>query len=241
MKKISTLIIAIVVTMATSSASAQFRLGVTAGMEISTLFDKDDYDNYSSIYSPKIGLKLGLITEFSITNNFAIVPELVFAQRGFTINMSDVVYMMGGYYDGDAKVKTTINYFQLPINAVIGIFQVNDNCKISLFTGPYFAYAISGKIFYTNLTHEERLFFQYNGASLEEKLSFGSDKDMDHLKAFDFGWNFGAGIELHSFFFKAQYNLGLSNLSLDMMNSNAIEKNRNIGLSIGYMFNINKD
>jgi len=51
-------------------------IGVTAGLNVSntTRFSDNSF---------KAGFQAGVIADFGITNNFSIIPELLFSQRGY--------------------------------------------------------------------------------------------------------------------------------------------------------------
>ncbi len=109
-------------------------------------------------------------------------------------------------------LKMNLNYLELPINAQFRA-PLADDFNFLAFAGPYLAYGLSV------------------GGDFDAE--FGSDDDQ--INPFDFGLNFGIGAEYKNFFLKAQYQLGLSNLH------NAGDdslKNTNIGISLGYMFNL---
>ncbi len=238
MKKIFILAIA-AISMATA-ANAQFRLGPTVGLNLSNQLIKDNDNTYSDDFSNKLGFSFGVVAEYAIGDNFAISPELLYAQKGHQIKASDEASDDFEGYTGDAKMKTNLNYFVLPINAV-GIFPINDDFKISVFAGPYFGYAFSGKEKLTGLTDEEEAYAKLAEALsgekiLENDLEIGSD-EKDDYKAFDLGLSFGVGAEYKGFFLKGQYNLGLANLS-NYTDNGAKINNRNIGISVGYLFNL---
>jgi hypothetical protein len=106
-----------------------------------------------------------------------------------------------------------LDYLELPINAMFRT-PLADDFNFVAFAGPYLAYALSAKM---------------DG----EKIDLGSGEE--ELSPFDFGLNFGIGAEYKSFFLKAQYQLGLTNLSNV---SEVSMKNNNIGISVGYIFNL---
>jgi len=196
-------------TMAASVSFAQeFRLGVTAGLELSNMLDKDNTMSYSAgYYESKPGLKLGVVGEIAFNDYFALVPEVAFAQRGYKET-----------YEG-VKWKETINYLQTPFNVKLS-YPISDDFKIFAFAGPYAALALWGRIKADNEIFD---------------MMFGADEEYDDYKRFDFGLNFGAGAEFKGFFLQAQYNLGLANISPYTGEGTKIA-NRNIGISLGYMF-----
>ena len=227
MKKIFLISVLFVITMNVSaqygSSEGGFRLGLTAGINFSNMSIKEDGKDVGSNYSAKTGFKIGAIAEYAFNDYFALSPELVFTQRGFKEKISETY--MG--YDVSGEGKLNINYLQLPVNVIV-MYPVSDDFKIMGIVGPYFAYALSGKV-----TAEGTA--KGNGVSSstdsEEKLKFGSGED--EVKPSDIGLTIGAGVEFYSFFFRVQYELGLGNLSNDEYST---VRNRNFGLSIGYLF-----
>jgi len=213
MKKIFTMIFA--VSLMAASVSAQgFRLGVTAGLELSNMLLENDLLPLDP--SARAGLKVGVVAEYAFNEFFAIAPELVFAQRGFKVDRN--------FFGARVEAATRINYFQLPINMIVGL-PVGQNFRVFALAGPYIGCALSGSVSAKTTAFGQVLLDE------SQDIEFGSGDD--EMKRFDFGLNFGAGIEFKGAFLKMQYNLGLTNLS----NVTAVrEKNRNFGISVGYMF-----
>lgn len=231
MKKIILILVLFVITMNVSaqyrrSSNGEFRLGITTGLNFSNMNIKEDGKNTDNNYSAKTGFKIGAIAEYAFNDYFALSPELIFTQRGFKEKVSESYY--GMTMSGEAKMN--INYFQLPVHAVV-MYPINKNLKIKGIVGPYFGYAFSGKI-------KSEATIKGSGMSTsadsEEKLKFGSGED--EVNPFDIGLTIGAGIEFSSFFFRLQYDFGFGNLSNDDYST---VKNRNFGLSIGYLFSFN--
>lgn len=111
--------------------------------------------------------------------------------------------------EGDYKVKYNPGYLELPI--MVGYRYGFDN-GLSIFgeTGPYFAYGICGK---QKLGDEKYDFFE------------------DGVKKFDAGWGIHAGVEYSKFQIRVGYEFGLSKV-YDENDA----KNRNLMVSVGYMF-----
>jgi hypothetical protein len=211
----------------------EFRLGVIVGTNFSSFNWKDNKGNFKDdwdsetqdAHKQKLGLKLGVVGEYTFNDYFAISPELIFTQRGNKFKYK-------GTEDGESykeKEKHTVNYFALPIN-VKGIIPISDDFKIWGMAGLYGSLALSGK-------YRESWKYKENGEITDkgresEKFKFGQ-KD-DEVKRIDCGLNFGVGVELSGFFVESEYNLGLSNLSNTSEDGYKIS-NRNFGISIGFM------
>ncbi len=126
----------------------------------------------------------------------------------------ELAYSSKGYQTDfwGETLKANLNYLELPINAMLRL-PLADDFSFLAFAGPYLAYGLS--------------------VGGDSEAEFGSDDDQ--LNPFDFGLNFGIGAEYKNFFLKAQYQLGLTNLNNAGDDS---VKNTNIGISVGYMFNL---
>jgi len=99
------------------------RIGVTAGLNASNINGTGNKN--------KAGLQAGLVADFSVIENFSVIPELLFSQRGYSNDL------LGGATSG-----ITLNYIQLPVNAAYK-FGVGNGSKVLVFAGPYFGYGIS--------------------------------------------------------------------------------------------------
>jgi hypothetical protein len=207
---------------------AQSRFGITTGLEFSTYSINYTDDKLDS----KMGIKLGLLIEYALADNIFIVPEIVFTQRGIKEKGgSDVIDQTDGipYYD----FSETLNYAQIPVNLMFK-FKTGNDSKFSLFTGPYAGIAFSGK-------ERSKKNIEYRVIETVNDIKFGGK---NIYNKFDFGLNLGVGFEYADWFIKLQYNLGLSNMmnkkfyvseDLKYIDGDS-SKNRNIGISIGYLF-----
>ena len=191
---------------------AQTRIGITAGLNASNL--NSSSDGYSESGDFKAGFQAGLVADFAITENFSVIPELLFSQRGAKAKDDSEGLMKG--------VSLTLNYLQLPVNVAYK-FDAGMGSKVFIFAGPYLGYGLStsAKV-------------KTGGVSIStpDAIKFGSGEN--DLKALDYGVNAGIGYQYEKIFFKLQYNLGLANLSND---SDYKLKNVNVAVTAGYFFN----
>ena len=123
MKKVL-LMVALALTTLTMSAQEDSKWTVKAGVGLSSVVG-DDVEGVENIFSYKVGLSYDL----GISENFSIIPEVEFANKGYK---SEVV-------NGD------INKFflQIPVFAAYK-FNVSDNMKLAIKAGPYVAYGLLG-------------------------------------------------------------------------------------------------
>ena len=188
------------------------KIGITAGLNASSIIATGINNS-----KYKAGFQAGVVADFGITQNFSIVPELLFAQRGSKYEVNEPPPV--------GTVSTTLNYLQLPVNAAYK-FDVGMGSKVFVFAGPYLGYGLSGSL------------KSVNGSS---SIKYGSN---GVFKYFDFGIDIGVGYLYEKVFFKLQWNPGLININnpelmhVDNYNENNYSvKNMNIAATIGYYFN----
>jgi hypothetical protein len=88
---------------------------------------QDDQNNYAkdTPYKTKTGFHAGVTAAFSLGDKFGIEPGVLFSVKGFAEEFSS------------ANIKYTINYVEVPINAVYKIDVGRP--KVLIFAGPYLA------------------------------------------------------------------------------------------------------
>jgi opacity protein-like surface antigen len=200
------------------SVSAQIKLDGIVGLNLANQTESNGSKSISG--DSKIGLKLGVIGDYSLNDYFSLQAGLVFSQKGVKESESDTY--SGQTYEYESK--TTLNYLQIPINAA-GRYKINDDILVFGLAGPYLAFALSGKAKYTESSGGQ-------SRSESESIKFGSSDDK--MNGFDYGLTLGAGVEYKLFSLRLEYDLGLGNL----YNGSGDEslKNRNFGISVGYSF-----
>lgn len=208
--------------------TSELRFGPRLGLNLANMAIKESSPAPKSI----MGFQIGGMVEYSLNDLFSLEGGLLYSGKGCKMDYDLELSMPGLSYKvtGDLKVKPA--YLEIPINAVLKL-ELGDN-KVFFFGGPYFGFGIGGKIKgdYTLETNMPGVTLASLGMeNSNESIKFGSS-ETDDMKGMDIGLNFGAGFEIMNFQIRAQYGLGLSNLSTidagDM-------KNRVLGISFGYM------
>ncbi|MDR2628094.1 MAG: PorT family protein [Dysgonamonadaceae bacterium] len=225
MKKIF-LTIAAVVAMAVC-AQAQIKVGGTLGLNLANQVRSNG--SQSETGDSKAGLKLGVLGEYQINDYLSAQAGLVFSQKGVASKESDSY----PNYTLESEEKTTLNYLQIPINAV-GRYKINDDITVSALAGPYLAFALSGKEVWESSGTVDGQPDPSVSESGDAKIKFGSDRNQ--WNGFDFGLTLGAGVEYKGVFLRLEYDWGLSNLLND--SGDISQKNRNFGISAGYFFSL---
>lgn len=210
----------IALTMTTQSL-AQVKFGVRAGLNIANVTLGDIGDAKQVLNT---SYHFGGIVEHSLTNNFSIESGLQLSGKGTKIEQTE---SLGGFPMTLTSSLAPL-YLEVPINAKYNLDL--GSAKLHVFAGPYFGIGIGGKMKYEAT---------YTGMPTEKEtidIKFGSDGNSDDLKRTDFGLNIGAGIEIKNILIRAQYGLGLTDISPNSSANDDNDRNRVIGISIGYMF-----
>lgn len=194
----------------TVQSFAQVKFGVKAGLNLSNMTEKDDVHTYSNNYKMKTGFHLGVTAEFPISEFFSFEPALLYSTKGFIDK------------DLDYKATASVNYLEIPMNA---IYKINLGGTMMLISaGPYLGFALSGK--YKGTEH---------GLDFDESINIGNNEDTDDIKALDYGLNIGVGVEIKQIIIGLQYGLGLANIST-YTGEGSKSSNKVIGISVGYKF-----
>jgi len=171
----------------------------------------------------KIGLVLGAAVEFNISDKVSFQPELLFHQKGYSIDESE----------GSASYteKNTLNYIELPVLLKLKFSDLYLN------VGPSIGFGIGGKYEYE---YSEPGFSDNGSGKIkfgEEPSNYsGDDSYVDN--AMDFGLQFGIGYKIAGkVLIDVRYGLGLSNL-MDKDTANGIDdnksQNRSFQFTLGY-------
>jgi len=206
------LLVAFIVTVMSIPSFAQ-TFSIRAGMNLSNMLMKDDDDTYSDEFQMNPGFHFGGTVEVPINEALFFEPGLLVSTTGFLIKESDPTF-------GEMKISTMIYNLNIPLNLKAYV-NAGSSARVYFSAGPYIGIALSGKSKST-----------FNGTTDTEDLEIGS-ADTDDIKAFDFGLQAGAGIEISSFQIGVTYGLGLANISTFTDNGSKI-LNRVLGISVGY-------
>ncbi|WP_323755382.1 porin family protein [Roseivirga sp.] len=146
--------------------------------------------NLSNFYSNDIddnnlrpGFSFGVFNESQIGPTAAIQTEFLFSTKG---NRSEY---RSGPFNGEAKFN--LNYLELPV-----MLDLKAGSALDITFGPYVSYLVSA-----NVTTEGDFGSSY------------SEIDRDELKAFDFGFSGGLGLNFGNTELGARYNLGLTEIA----------------------------
>jgi hypothetical protein len=212
------------------SLAQDLRVGFTAGLDISSYsFDFGLDDN--TVLDSRTGFGVGFMAEYSLSKSLFFVPEFQYARRG-------AKEKEGTEPDGTPyyNYSERVNYLQIPLNFLYKI-KLSKYVFLNLFAGPYIAYTASASMKVTEASRnsEGELMLDKEDNLIYHEVSngIGIGSGENQYKKYDAGLNFGVGYEHYDWVIRLQYNAGLVN----RMNTNDVSlRNRNIGISIGYLY-----
>jgi hypothetical protein len=227
MKKLLTVLVA-----ASISVAASAQVYVQGGLNLANITKSNNGETQSN--NVLATFNAGLMGRFGISDIFDLEAGALFTGRGAKAETD---------FTGGTYVKTTFNpyYIEVPVNAVIkfplgGDPKDKDRPNLFIFAGPYAAIGVAGKSKTTSNIPG------YTESSSNIKFShedpFTSEQDdaaYDKLKQFDFGLNFGGGLDFGPILLKANYGLGLTKISSTESDNDANDKNkyRTFSISVG--------
>lgn len=224
-----------------------------AGISLTTIAYGGDngevlYDDNSST----LRASLGLAVEMELSDGLFFRPGLNLAFRGGRVepNINAVRAARGaGVFNfvsdiegeedfvqfmergGDASARVSITYLDVPLNFAYQM-SLDNGHLLDFFIGPYVAFAIGG-----TTTIEADIDFR-EGEGIRQ-LEGTDDLDFDdHLKAFDFGLNFGASYQIDQYRFSLGYGIGFADIMQDIDNRNFRDisaRNRFFNIGFGYV------
>lgn len=209
MKKLLTSLFATALVLSlVSTASAQVRFGVKAGLNLASI----KFSNLGEV-EPDVSMvptfMVGGQVEFDFTENLGLGVGLQLNGKGAKVKtefLGEVV-----------ESKATPMYLQVPV-----MLQYRNNGFFAG-VGPYVGFGLFGKT-------------KTDGADSED-LNFGNSVD-DDFAPLDFGAGVEAGYEFGSLRATVSYNLGLANaIPKDAVEGTDIKAKHNvIGVALAYMF-----
>lgn len=174
----------------------------------------------------------GILGRFNISKPIDLESGLMLQGRGAKAN----TYFSSSTNDNYVKSKFNPLYLEVPLNLILRIpFQKEMNIFFN--AGPYAAMGIAGKS-----TSESKILGVTSTSSDNIKFSndnpFTSQQDdaaYNKIKRFDFGLNFGGGLDLGKVLLKLNYGYGLTKINSTQSNNGADNKNkyRTLSLSLG--------
>ncbi|HMJ46767.1 MAG TPA: porin family protein [Ferruginibacter sp.] len=172
----------------------------------------------------------GLMGRFDLSKTVDLETGLLLTGHGSKAE----TYFNGG----NDYIKSTFNplYVELPLNIVVNV-PLQKKTKLFFNAGPYAAIGIGGKsknetkLGLISTSSKSSIDFNNDDPFTSEQ----EDASYDKLKRFDYGLNFGGGIDCHSIILKANYGLGLAKINSTETDNSSGNKNkyRTVSISAG--------
>ncbi|WJS94052.1 PorT family protein [Flavobacterium johnsoniae] len=214
MKKSKLIICALLMCAGAMAQTEKVKLGVKAGLNISSLtFDENELKS-----SDKTGFTAGLMAEIPLAKSFSVQPELLFSQQGMKLSYSDPEVQNSHY-----KSTIALNYLNIPIMLKYYVAK-----GFSLQAGPQV-----GILLKANNKYQDNFLGYDNHDKIDLK---------DYSNGVDASVNFGLGYQFQNkFYADVRYNMSYNDVFKDATsNTNYIiksdMKNRIFQVTVGYFF-----
>lgn len=202
----------IFVSITVMSQNQKVKIGVKAGLNISSLaFDENEMNS-----SSRTGFTAGVMVEIPLAKNFSLQPELLYSQQGGKTSFFDSDVTNSNY-----KGTIELNYLNIPL--MLKYYVVKG---LSVQAGPQI-----GILLKANNKYEDNFLGYENHESFNLK---------DYSTGIDTSVNFGLGYQFKDkFYTDLRYNISYSNVFKDGDANYFINqdmKNRVFQISLGYFF-----
>ncbi|UTN06120.1 PorT family protein [Flavobacterium bizetiae] len=213
MKKSMLIIGALFLSVTVMAQTEKVKLGVKAGLNLSSLsFDESELNS-----SNKTGFTAGIMVEIPLAKNFSLQPELLYSQQGTKSSFSDSDVTNSHY-----KSTIDLNYLNIPVMLKYYVLK-----GLSVQAGPQI-----GILLKANNKYQDNFLGYENHESFDLK---------DYATGLDTSVNFGLGYQFKDkFYTDARYNLSYSNVFKEGDVGHFINndmKNRVFQITVGYFFN----
>jgi len=216
MKKLVTLVLAVFLIAGTMNA--QLRLGLKGGANISGL---STTSNLISDVKSASAYQMGLMLQLKF-GGFAIQPELLYSMKGGDLRNVAESPKLSDLTNNVATLDYESQNIEIPVNFQFGL-EVGP-ARVYAQAGPYVSFLLGGA-----LNGDVKLYKTVN-----ETLEFNK---------YDWGYGFGAGAELFGLQLAIKYDMGqatvgkqIKNFADPNINPFFNMKNRNLNISLGYLF-----
>lgn len=211
-------------------ATAQTKVGITAGVNFSdALIKNDNGKKQETEFMP--GFRAGLTIDIPVVGDLYIQPAAVYSRKGFK--------QSSNWFSGiDNEFEATASYIEVPINILYKPKVGAGNLVLG--AGAYAGYGLGGQWkTQTDVSIGDIRIENSGEVTFKNDASTGEFGEYLYGKPLDYGVNALAGYDFGGAFsvqFQAQF--GLANLQpeWDGHQQKGTFNNRNLNLSLGYKF-----
>ncbi|MFO7370543.1 MAG: porin family protein [Bacteroidales bacterium] len=185
----------------------KLRLGVTAGLNVSTLSEPGNLYNNEAL---KTGFGGGLEVKYAFNETFGVRTGVLYEQKGFRKNKE--------LFNQDEKITGMYHYLNVPL-LIEGTLSVTGDTRLYGVTGLYTGFRC----------------YSENTLTLEgtELLTAPEDEDINKT---EYGWTFGGGIQMsagkHLMQIGFRYSLGLT----EVLESQPEDHNKSVLVGVTLLF-----
>ena len=200
-------------------AKAQFY--VQGGLNLANITETKSGETEKNNILPSFNA--GVMGRFGLSDVFDLESGLLLTGKG---SKAETYFNGGNDY---IKAKFNPLYIEVPLNAVVKFpLAAKSTSNVFLHAGPYAAIGVGGTSKFESkfgpLSSSSNNDIKFNDD--DPTTSAQEDASYDKLKRFDFGLNFGGGIDFGKFILKANYGLGLAKINSTEGNNSADDKNK---------------
>ncbi len=202
-------------------------LEIKSGVNLSTMYLKNQGESYSDEFEIAPRFIFGITKEFPISESFSFESGLLFSSKGYKVDTYYPIPTFSGEYFPIYE-RATLNYIDIPVS--LKLTTSKKNVQFFGILGPYVAIGVSGKISRKEYSIDDQGEIVYNG-TMDYTDEMGKDGQWKRL---DYGIQAGGGLIIQKIAFRITYSYGLANIA---QYEDTTEKNRTLGISLGYIIN----
>jgi aminopeptidase YwaD len=165
------------------------------GLRLDLNSNHHDYSKGPFDSKPLYGFNGGLMMQFAFANYMSLQPEILYS------------------YYGSKNVEGDIRISSLEFPLYFNFMTSPDAFRIYVQAGPYLSYALSGKIYLTDIDFEK-----------------------EKINRFDFGYKVGIGIDIYNFNLSTNVKYGYNDFFQEEKSYYGLMRNSMISFSLGYYF-----
>lgn len=209
------------------AVSTKAQIYVQGGLNLANITKTNDGQTEKNNILPSFNA--GILGRLELDPMFDLESGILLTGRG---SKAETYFANGNY----SKSRFNPLYIEVPLNAVVKI-PLDKSSNIFFNAGPYAAIGIGGKskteskIGPLLSTSEKSIQFSNDDPFTSQQ----DDAAYDKLKRFDFGLNFGGGVQFKHLILKANYGLGLAKINSTQSDNTTNDKNkyRTLSFSVG--------
>lgn len=210
------------------SFAAQSQVYVQGGLNLANITKNNSGETFNA--NNLATFNAGVLARFGLSESFDLESGVLLTGRG---SKAQTDFGSGDY----VRSKFNPLYVEVPLNVLFKVPFNTSGPGFFVNAGPYIAAGVAGKskletkIAGVSSSSSSNIKFSNDNPLTSEQ----DDAAFDKLKRFDYGLNFGAGVDLSKFLLKVNYGLGLAKINSTESNNSSNDKNkyRTWSISVG--------